>query len=183
MKHSPEEVRRRRRFLHEERKGWPERMAKVDRLHWPHFPSPNLPAEVWRSKRFLCQVFDDASGFRRLSVSRCEMAADGDWRDGVTWDELMEVKRQVGCGDHEAVEVYPSDRDVVNVANIRHLWLVPDGMPFTWKDSRPHSFVGLPVRELPDACFPPGVLGMVEGRDERGNLDPRRCVVLREGKK
>lgn len=48
---------------------------------------------------------------------------DGNWIDGITWDELMEIKRQCGFGDRLAVEIYPPDEHIVNVANMRHLFI------------------------------------------------------------
>jgi hypothetical protein len=32
-----------------------------------------------------------------------------------------------------AVEVYPKDSDIVNVANMRHLWLVDDKTNIGWR--------------------------------------------------
>lgn len=53
-------------------------------------------------------------------------------KDGLLWDDLQWVKDAVGLGDHEAIEIYPRGSDLVNVANIRHLWVLPAGhrMPF-----------------------------------------------------
>ena len=39
-------------------------------------------------------------------------------------EELMQVKRDCGFGDQDALEVYPSDEDVFNSGNIRHLYFV-----------------------------------------------------------
>lgn len=52
--------------------------------------------------------------------------------DGITWDELQALKRQCGFGDRFAVEVYPADLDVVNVGNLRHLWVLQGALPFAW---------------------------------------------------
>lgn len=45
----------------------------------------------------------------------------------------MDIKRQLGYGDFDAVEVYPKDNDVVNVANIRHLFILNEPLPFIWR--------------------------------------------------
>lgn len=50
-------------------------------------------------------------------------------KDGLTWDELQEVKSDAGYGDRAAIEVYPRQDEIVNYANIRHLWVLPDGFP------------------------------------------------------
>ena len=47
--------------------------------------------------------------------------------------ELQDIKRQAGLGDYMAVEIYPKDRDIVNVANMRHLWVLRDPLQFGWR--------------------------------------------------
>lgn len=96
---------------------------------------PGMPLQVWRSKNFLAQVTKEPSGFTRLSVQRCAIDHNGHWVDGITWDELQQVKTECGLGEVWAVEVYPPEDMLVNVANMRHLWLVTDA-PFAWKDGR-----------------------------------------------
>ena len=54
--------------------------------------------------------------------------------EGITWDELMECKRQAGHGDRWAVEVHPPDSQIVNAANMRHLWLLDEAPPYGWSD-------------------------------------------------
>lgn len=44
------------------------------------------------------------------------------------------MKAEIGRGDLFAVEIFPPDVDIVNIANMRHLWVVPAEMvPFAWK--------------------------------------------------
>jgi hypothetical protein len=57
---------------------------------------------------------------------------DGLWIDGLTWDDLQTVKREVGFGKCFAVEVFPEDSHVVNDANMRHLWVLGERLPFAW---------------------------------------------------
>lgn len=102
----------------------------------------NLPEgliEVWRSREFLVQVFREADSIVRASVNRTTIDAKLDrWHDGISWDELQRIKREIGRGHLDAVEVYPADRDVVNVANMRHLFIFDAQLPYVWrKGSRP----------------------------------------------
>ena len=57
----------------------------------------------------------------------------GEWGDNIPWRELQRIKREVGYGDRDAVEIFPADRDVVNVANMRHLWIVSKPIEFAWR--------------------------------------------------
>ena len=106
---------------------------EIPRSVWP---SPNAPMlSVWRNNRFLVQVYDaPPPAFVRLSVNRTLVKGDR-WADGITWDELQEIKSQMGYGKNDAIEIYPPDVDVVNVANIRHLWVLREPISFAWRST------------------------------------------------
>lgn len=80
---------------------------------------------VWRSRFFLVQEFVEEDGVIRLTINRTDVNRDGEWKDGITWQELQDIKREIGFGDHAAIEVFPPERYTVNVANMRHLWIMP----------------------------------------------------------
>jgi len=107
-------------------------LTPVPRDQWPRVEHDEHRLEVWISSYFLVQVFDESHGVRRLSVCRTTMGPDGRWDDGISWDELMDVKRQLGLGDAYGVEVYPRDQDIVDEANMRHLWLLPEPLQIGW---------------------------------------------------
>lgn len=101
----------------------------IPKEQWPVAP-PNL-IRAWVNNRFMVRLYNEV-GALRLSVSRVKVVAGGRWEDGITWDELQDVKRAVGYGECCAVEIFPADRDVVNVANMRHLWLPLQPIKFGW---------------------------------------------------
>ncbi|OGT54680.1 MAG: hypothetical protein A3E01_10030 [Gammaproteobacteria bacterium RIFCSPHIGHO2_12_FULL_63_22] len=129
-------TREERRALEAENKRWPANLVRVPEEALDRrsiIPRDHQPDEVWRSRDFLVQVFNEKAGVVRLSVIRT--CHDGNqWADGITWDELQRLKMECGRGDKEAVEVFPRDRDVVNVSNIRHLWVLPEPLPFVWRN-------------------------------------------------
>lgn len=106
-------------------------LAEVPRSQWPHDDDPRR-LKVLVSQSYLVQLFKEADGVVRLSVNRVQRAGPS-WGDGITWDELMLVKREAGFGDWWAVEIYPEDNSVVNVANMRHLWVLPEPPNFGWR--------------------------------------------------
>lgn len=124
-------TRNERRRLASDNRKWPAVLTRVPKAAWPE-SAPRLMVELWRSRSFLVQVHQEADGYERLSVCRTEHDGDS-WRDGITWEELMQVKRECGRGHRDALEVYPADRDVVNVANMRHLWLPLAPVWFAWR--------------------------------------------------
>jgi len=70
---------------------------------WPDcLGAKTKPIAVFRSRSHVVQVYDEGAGIKRLSVIRALVKDDGNWDDGMTWEELQEVKRQVGMGDSYA---------------------------------------------------------------------------------
>ena len=96
------------------------------------FKTGSLPLQTWRSRRFLVVLWIEPNGARRLSVMRTEFGRDGRQLDGITWDELQRLKGEAGFDDECAVEIYPPAGDVVNVANMRHLFLLDTPPSFMW---------------------------------------------------
>lgn len=126
-------TRQQRRALKAENKLWPMALKQIPRESWPQGYHPPGIKEVWRSRDFLVQVYDDPrSETERMSVCRTAVL-DGDWLAEVSWDDLQRLKRECGRGARDAVEIFPADADLVNVANMRHLWFVePAAIPFKW---------------------------------------------------
>ena|ERR1700722_11719888 len=112
----------------------PEHLEQIPKNKWPRVQLPQGLKEVWRSRYYLVQVFHEKNGIERLSINIADVDAEaGRWKDGISWDALQEIKRQVGRGDKDAVEIFPKDADIVNVANIRHLFVMPDDLPYAWR--------------------------------------------------
>lgn len=96
------------------------------------------PFEVWRSRDFLVQLFSE-DGFVRITVNRTHQPNGKDWADGISWDDLQAIKAEIGRGEAWAVELFPAEGDVVNEANMRHLWLLSGPPPFGWHSRAAHS--------------------------------------------
>lgn len=114
------------------------RLAELPPSEWPAeyvALAPKGLTRVLLSGRFLVQEFAPVEGGAvRLTVNRVKRKADlSSWQDGITWDELQRLKTEAGYGDAFAVEVYPADEDLVAVANMRHLWVLPEPPPFAWR--------------------------------------------------
>ena len=126
-------TREQRRQLIRENARHPEFLTPVPKSVWPDVQWKNKPFAVWRSRDYLVQAYSEQDQITRLSIAKTTMQANGRWVEGLSWDELQEIKRQVGLGDQWAVEVYPADAKIVDVASMRHLWIVPvDLVPFAW---------------------------------------------------
>ena len=98
---------------------------------WPN-PAPRGLVQVWASRDFLAQVYTE-DGATRISICRTRLDGDNKWKDGITWEDLQRIKCGIGLGDFAAYEVYPADDDVVNVANMRHLWIPAVPINLGWR--------------------------------------------------
>ncbi len=113
---------------------YPPALAPVPWQEWPtaHI-TEGRKLKVLRSRDFLVQVFEEPAGMLRLSVNRTDWSERaGSWREDISWDDLQRLKREAGFADRWAVEIYPADRAVVNVANMRHLWLLTEPPAYAW---------------------------------------------------
>lgn len=121
------------KFLTVENRRYSDEFVPLPPEQWPEWNGASMVERVLRNNRFLVQVILAEKGVRRLSICRTMIGRDGRWLDGITWDELQGIKNAVGFGGYDAVEIYPKANDVVNVANMRHLWVVEAGVPFAWR--------------------------------------------------
>lgn len=127
-------TRAQRRELARQNAKLPTALQELPRESWPLMRDrDDYLVRVLRSRNFLVQVYQEQGAAEvRLSVLRTTL--DGDrWQDGINWDELQALKAECGYADRDAVEVYPAARDVVNVANIRHLWVMREPVSFAWR--------------------------------------------------
>ncbi len=150
LKPSKEQV----RFLRAENRKYGDGLVFIHPADWP----PTLkaaaksaiikPVGVWRSRHFTVQAFEEKKGIRRITVNRSDVDRDGEWKDGISWDELQHIKEVLFPGQ-VAIEVFPPAKDVVNVSNMRHLWVMPEAIAAfipVWRDGQdPTQFFAFPA--------------------------------------
>lgn len=91
---------------------------------------------VYRSSTHFVQLVQEREGTVRMTVNRTSYSyQNGEpvWDAGISWDDLQAIKDSLGFAERDGVEIYPRRDDIVNVANMRHLWILPDGFPLTWR--------------------------------------------------
>lgn len=109
----------------------PEHLKAVPQQHWMRHHmegETSRPLGVWRSRHFLAIIMA-AHAFRGIEVRRLTVTRH--MQCEITWEDLQRCKREVGCGDLYAVEVYPRDRDLWNGKG-RHLWLLDKPIKIGW---------------------------------------------------
>jgi hypothetical protein len=94
---------------------------------------------AWGSEDYTVQCFYVGDGIIRLAINRSQMILSPRYfADGITWEQLIGITRAIGYGDRWGVELYPPKRHVLNVMNVRHLWLFLNDPPL------PLAAFGLP---------------------------------------
>lgn len=129
---SSRDLRARQRYLREQNKRYGPAMEVVPEELWPAGGNPR-PLKVWRSQEFLAQLFAPVHGALRLSVCRTDLGPDGKWKDNISWDQMQKIKGECLPNGAWATEIYPPETQVINVANMRHLWILGDAPEYAWR--------------------------------------------------
>ena len=66
----------------------------------------------------------DYSGARHLAVASLSGIRP-------TWHEMQRIKDEIAGPDMTAIEVYPPQKEIVDGADMFHLWVVPGPLPFS----------------------------------------------------
>jgi len=96
---------------------------------WPKNNNPDL-VKVFLSKKYFVQEYHEGD-IVRLTICQTKRK-NGKWLDGITWEQLQQIKSEIGYSNKCAVEVFPEDENVVNIANMRHLFVLPERPSFAW---------------------------------------------------
>lgn len=128
--------RKARRYIQKHNKTFPANSFRwIPKDDWPQ-GGIDARFKVGRSRDYVVQLFHEDDNIIRLTVNRTDILPDGNWVDGMTWDELQRIKAMAGYADHFAVEIYPEADQLVNDANMRHLWIFPAPLSFGWRIER-----------------------------------------------
>ncbi len=133
-------IREQRRFLKYEALKWGPKLREFTPTEMaeavPHGPTgPSRLLRAWRSREFIVHLWLEPTGFHRLTIHRAHIDKDGQWEDGITWDQMQRLKAEAGFGDRWAVEVFPCEAELVHVSNLRHLFLMDVPPPYAWRSS------------------------------------------------
>lgn len=105
--------------------------------HQPVITKKSVLLKAYQNDDFLVQIYEEKTGYRRLSINRTKPKGFNKlghpiWEDGISWDELQVIKNALGFENSWLVECYPPDNETVNVANLRHLFLLKEPPVFGW---------------------------------------------------
>lgn len=99
-----------------------------------HFPEPvdfghvGVFSKIHRNKVFSVLDRMDFSGARHLAISSLSGIRP-------TWPEAQRIKTEIAGAEATAVEVYPPESEVVDQADMYHLWVMPGRLPFSLKST------------------------------------------------
>lgn len=89
--------------------------------------APDGLQRAWLNRTYSVQLVA-RNGLEVLMIRRHDGQAHFPWTD------LQKIKDQLVGEQREAVQVFPRKDEIVDSANMAHLWLVPDGerLPYTF---------------------------------------------------
>ena len=81
-------------------------------------------------------------GMLRVSIGKYPKPGAGAIDLHVNWSKIQEIKEQL-FPDRLAMEIYPPEEQVVDVANLRWLWILPEGCKLPFSLSGQSNTVGV----------------------------------------
>ena len=88
-----------------------------------HPATPPGCLEIWLSRFYIVQLYDHPSStLGRLSIRRID---EREIRE--SWTEIQRIKDEICGPDCHCVEHYPEASNLVDVANMRNLFILPHG--------------------------------------------------------
>jgi hypothetical protein len=107
---------------------------EIPKEKWPTSTNNSNVFKVFRNKKFIVQIIQDF-GCQRITVNRTHailVKGEPIWSDGISWDQLQGIKDAIGYADKWCIECFPPQDEVVNIANMRHLWVLSEPPKFGW---------------------------------------------------
>lgn len=109
-------------------------LQPIDRSNWVTLIDKPERIGAWQSREFTVQTFYVPGEIIRLSVNRNRLTGTPRlYADGISWDDLQDIKNECGYADRMAVEIYPEADHLLNIINARHLWILPSPLTFAWR--------------------------------------------------
>lgn len=117
---------------------YPAHLVQIQASEFNSAPPPKL-ISVWRSRDYLVQLFAEPSPcVARMTVCRASIDSKGGWQQDIPWEDMQRLKHECGYGELDAVEVFPRNADIVNVANMRHVFVLERPLSFAWRKTKCH---------------------------------------------
>lgn len=111
--------------------------ARLQKLGWSRWeshplvspfghPAPEGCFAVWKNNLYIVLAMFEPNGITRLQIR------PNDGQPTRSWQHLQRIKNELMGPERVAVEVFPAVSELVDDANIYHLWVLPEGarLPF-----------------------------------------------------
>lgn len=80
-------------------------------------------------------------GITRTTAKNIRQFNDRRYRPAITWDQLQQIKDML-WPQRIAIEFFPPKKEIVNVAPMRWLWVLPTGFGFPFSISSNYPCIG-----------------------------------------
>lgn len=103
---------------------------------WEHVRLPAAPGRGWLSEVTVAHRNKVFAVLERRVEGAVHLAVSSLSEDRPTWWEMQRIKNELVGEDATAVEVYPPQSEVVDGADMFHLWVLDGPLPFTLSTTR-----------------------------------------------
>jgi hypothetical protein len=85
--------------------------------------SHDLPYQIWKNNLFIVQVFKKETEWGLLDKA---MIRRNDEKSIHSWQAIQRIKNEIFGKERTALEVYPKESKLVDMANLYWLWVLPE---------------------------------------------------------
>lgn len=120
---------------------WAWKRLPIDPELLKKFPAVGNIAQAWRNDFYVVQVYRVATELGEV-LHLCITGIDG---GEPPWRDMQRIKDEIIGTDAEAVQVYPKKRDIMDQADIYHLFILPSEWPIPFGLHRENGLRGRPT--------------------------------------
>ncbi len=106
---------------------------------WETMPGPFSEQRGWLSQCTRAHVNRVFSVLERNVGDVVHLAVSSLSERRPTWPEMQRIKDEIAGPDATAVEVYPLHDEIVDEANMYHIWVLPEHLGFGLPTGRPKA--------------------------------------------
>ncbi len=108
---------------------WEDVTREIQEMRQRAGKSPDAPERAHKNSMFVVQIYREPCSWG--DVKLC-MIRRNDESAAVSWSDRQRIKNELFGVEAVAVEVFPAESELVDDANMFHLWILPEGfeLPF-----------------------------------------------------
>lgn len=104
--------------------------GKLEPINLSNYDKPSWMTRAYKNNRYVVMINDNAS-IKGCPAIKAMVQRHDDTPIPGHWRQLQNIKNQLFGQDATAIEFYPPESELEDVANIYWLWVLPSGTTFS----------------------------------------------------